>query len=159
MSNQNREELISRYREGAAVLANAVSGLSERELEYKPSDGGWSPREIVHHTADSEMTSAIRLRRLVAEDRPEIIGYDGDQFARRLFYAERPVQPSLDAIRAARETSASVLERLGTEDWSRAGTHSELGPYSIDSWLAIYATHCHDHAEQIERAVAEARTR
>ena len=69
------------------------------------------------------------------------------------------MQPSLDAIRAARETSASVLERLRPEDWSRAGTHSELGPYSIDTWLAIYAIHCHDHAEQIERAVAEASTR
>jgi hypothetical protein len=157
--DEDRAALLKRYREGPNRIAQAVLKLSDALLDYKPADGGWSPREVVHHTADSEMTSAIRLRRLVAEDRPEIIGYDGDEFARRLFYGERPVQPSLDAIRAARETSASVLERLRPEDWSRAGTHSELGLYSIDTWLAIYAIHCHDHAEQIERAVAEARTR
>ena len=154
-----RAALIGKYREGPDRIAATVSGIGEALLDYKPSDGGWSPREVVHHTADSEMTSAIRLRRLLAEDQPEIIGYDGDEFARRLFYAQRPVQPSLDAIRAARETSASLLERLKEDDWRRAGTHSESGPYSIDTWLAIYAVHCHDHAEQIERAVAEARAR
>ena len=154
-----RAALIRKYREGPGRIGKTVVGLSEALLDYKPSDGGWSPREVVHHTADSELTSAIRLRRLLAEDGPEIIGYDGDEFAKRLFYVERPVQPSLDAIRAARETSASILEHLSEDDWRRAGTHSEIGPYSIDIWLGIYAVHCHDHAEQIERAVAEARSR
>lgn len=156
---ESRNALIERYRAGADLIAAAVAGLSESELDYRPADGGWSPREVVHHTADSEMTSAIRLRRLLAEDRPEISGYDGDEFARRLYYADRPLQPSLDAIRAARESSASILDRLGEADWSRAGTHSELGVYSVDLWLVIYSRHCGDHAEQIERALAELRTR
>jgi DinB superfamily len=156
MSKQNREELTSRYREGPAVLADAVSGLSERQLDHKPSDGGFSAREVVHHTADSEMTSAIRLRRLVAEDNPQVTGYDPDVFAARLHYASRPVQPSLDAIRAARESTASILEALSEAEWDRAGTHSEMGAYSIDTWLEIYAAHCHDHADQLRRAAAEA---
>ena len=51
-----------------------MRGLSERELDYLPRDGGWSPREVVHHTADSELTSAILLRTLLAEDNPVIEG-------------------------------------------------------------------------------------
>jgi hypothetical protein len=137
------------------VLAEAVSRLSEIQLDYKPRDGGFSPREVVHHTADSEMTAAIRLRRLVAEERPTITGYDPDLFAARLHYATRPVKPSLDAIRSARESTASILDALSAEDWERAGSHSELGDYSIDTWLAVYAEHCHEHADQIGRAVAE----
>ena len=156
MSKQNRAELIRRYREGPAVLADAASGLSEAQLDHKPSDGGFSAREVVHHTADSEMTSAIRLRRLVAEDNPQITGYDPDVFAARLHYARRPVQPSLDAIRAARESTASILEAMSEAEWERAGTHSEMGAYSIDTWLEIYAAHCHDHADQARRAAAEA---
>lgn len=156
MSKQNREKLISRYREGPAVLADAVSRLSEKQLDHKPADGGFSAREVVHHTADSEMTSAIRLRRLVAEDNPKITGYDPDQFAARLHYASRPVQPSLDAIRAARESTASILEALSEAEWERAGTHSEIGAYSIDTWLEVYAAHCHDHADQARRAANEA---
>lgn len=155
MARENRKELIQKYLEGSGVLADAVSGLSDAELDRRPQDGGWSAREVVHHTADSEMTSAIRLRRLVAEDRPEIAGYNGDQFAAHLHYRTRPVQPSLDAIRAARETTAAILEALSDEAWERAGTHSEMGEYSIDTWLEIYAGHCHDHADQARRAVAE----
>lgn len=156
MSKQNRAELLRRYREGPVVLADAASGLSERQLDHKPADGGFSAREVVHHTADSEMNSAIRLRRLVAEDNPQITGYDPDVFAARLHYARRPVQPSLDAIRAARESTASILEALSEAEWERAGTHSEMGAYSIDTWLEIYAAHCHDHADQLRRAAAEA---
>jgi hypothetical protein len=156
MSKPNREKLIRRYREGPAVLADAVSRLSERQLDHKPADGGFSAREVVHHTADSEMTSAIRLRRLVAEDNPQITGYDPDLFAARLHYASRPVQPSLDAIRAARESTASILEALSEAEWDRAGTHSEMGEYSIDTWLEVYAAHCHDHADQARRAAKEA---
>jgi hypothetical protein len=152
MSKQNREKLIRRYREGPSMLADAVSGLTERQLDHKPADGGFSAREVVHHTADSEMTSAIRLRRLVAEDNPQITGYDPDLFAARLHYAGRPVQPSLDAIRAARESTASILEVLTEAEWERAGTHSEMGEYSIDRWLEVYAAHCHDHADQARRA-------
>ena len=155
--SQDRNPLIEQYRQGPDRIAGTVHRLSAAELDYKPSDGGWSPREVVHHTADSELTSAIRLRRLLAEDQPQIIGYDGDEFARKLHYRDRPIQPSLDAIRGARETSASLLDLLGEADWKRAGTHSEIGAYSIDTWLEIYARHCHDHAEQIERALAEAR--
>src|ERR1700674_4842579 len=156
MSKPNRENLISRYREGPAVLADAVSRLSERQLDHKPADGGFSAREVVHHTADSEMTSAIRLRRLVAEDNPQITGYDPDLFSAHHHYASRPVQPSLDAIRAARESTASILEALSEAEWDRAGTHSEMGAYSIDTWLEIYAGHCHDHTDQLRRAAAEA---
>jgi hypothetical protein len=156
MSKANREELIKRYREGPAVLADAVSRLSGRQLDHKPADGGFSAREVVHHTADSEMTSAIRLRRLVAEDNPQIAGYDPDLFAARLHYASRPVQPSLDAIKAARESTASILEALSQAEWDRAGTHSEMGEYSIDTWLELYAAHCHDHADQARRAANEA---
>jgi DinB superfamily len=152
----DREALIRRYREGPDVLAAAVAGLGDAELDLRPADGSWTAREVVHHVADSEMTSAIRLRRLLAEDEPLIGGYDEAEFARRLHYGERPVATSLAAVRAARETSASILERLSEAEWRRAGTHSESGPYSVDTWLEIYAAHCHDHAEQIRRAVGSA---
>ena len=65
---------------------------------------------------------------------------------------DRPIEPSLEAMRWARESTAQILERLTEEDWLRAGTHSERGPYSVEDWLTIYANHGHDHAKQIERS-------
>jgi hypothetical protein len=153
-----RDELIQRYEEGPDRLEAALRDLSPSELDYQPRDGGWSPREVAHHTADSELTSAIRLRKLLAEDNAVIQGYDEREFSRRLHYRERPIEPSLDAVRASRATSASILAHLTEDEWSRTGTHTDSGPYSVTTWLEIYAAHCHDHAEQIERAVAESRS-
>ena len=153
----DRAARLKRYREGPDQLEAAARGLSEAELDYLPQDGGWSAREVVHHTADSELTSAIRLRKLLSEEDAQIQGYDEMEFSRRLHYRRRPIGPSLVAVRAARETSASILDFLNEDDWSRTGTHSESGPYSVDDWLEIYAAHCHDHAAQIRHAVEESR--
>jgi hypothetical protein len=152
-----RDELMRRYEEGPERLITAMQDVSDAELDYRPADGGWSAREVVHHTADSELTSAIRLRKLLAEDNARIDGYDEMEFSRRLHYRERPIASSLVAVQAARESSASLLACLSDADWERSGVHSESGPYSVTTWLEIYAAHCHDHAEQIERAVQESR--
>src|SRR6185436_955541 len=152
MDIERRAALVARYEAGPAVLRAAVAGLGEAELDRRPSDGGWTPREVVHHVADSEMTSAIRLRRLIAEDDPLIVGYDGDEFARRLQYAKRPIEPALSAIEGARATTAQILHGLTETDWARTGTHSESGPYGVERWLEVYAVHCDEHADQVRQA-------
>ncbi len=152
MDLRTRQELIEKYREGPGLLAVIVAAQTDATLDRRPPDGSWSARQIVHHVADSEMTSAIRLRRLVAEENPLISGYDEELFARELFY-DRPIEASLLAIRAARETSTEILMRLSEDQWKRAGTHSESGAYSVETWLEIYAAHCHDHADQAQRAM------
>jgi hypothetical protein len=101
------------------------------------------------------MTSAVRLRLLIAEDNPAIVGYDQEAFVRRL-YPDRPIGPSLAAFEAAREATAPILRRLTEEQWGRVGTHSESGRYGVEDWLRIYAGHAHDHADQIRRARAAA---
>jgi hypothetical protein len=156
----DRAELLRRYLDGTDAVRKAVEGLTDAQLDQPAADdpaNGWTARQVVHHLADSEMTSAIRLRRLLAEDAPVIAAYDENAFARRLHYDDRPIDDSLDAMAAARATSAQILERLSDEEWERAGTHTESGRYSVDDWLRIYADHGEDHAEQIRRAVGDAR--
>ena len=129
---------------------DALRGITDEELDQSAS-GEWTPRMIAHHLADSEMTSAIRLRRLIAEENPAISGYDEVEFAKRLT-SDRPIAPSLEAMRYARESTSQILDRLSDADWKRAGTHSESGPYTVEKWLSIYAAHGHDHAAQIKRS-------
>jgi DinB family protein len=150
MDAERRRELIARYRAGHQAVSDALQGIEDEELDRSAS-GEWTPREIAHHLADSEMTSAIRLRRLISEDEPLIAGYDEAEFARRLT-RDRPIEPSIEAMRWARESSAQILERLTDDEWKRTGTHSESGPYSVERWLEIYAAHAHDHAAQIKRS-------
>ena len=151
MEADERSRLIARYKNGHRVVADALHGATEEDLD-RVVDGDWTPRQIAHHLADSEMMSAIRIRRLLSEDEPVIHGYNEKAFAMKLT-GDRPIEPSLEAMRWARETSAQVLERMTEKDWLRAGTHTESGPYSADDWLRIYAAHAHDHADQIKLAL------
>ncbi len=148
MDDKTRRELIDRYKEGYAVVAEVVTGATDEELDRRPAPGKWSSREIAHHLADSEMTAAIRLRRLLAEDRPMIHGYDQDEFARRLHY-DRPIAASLEAFKAARDATAELLDCLSPAEWQRDGVPTAMGRYSVETWLEIYAEHAHKHAGQM----------
>ncbi len=151
-----RRQLIEKYKDGYRVVTEALRGITERELDARPAPGKWSPREIVHHLADSEMISSIRMRRLLAEERPTIVAYDQEVYSRRLHY-DRPIEASLEAFKAARLSSADILERLSEAEWEREGTHTESGRYTMLSWLELYAKHAHNHADQIRRARAAAK--
>ena len=153
MNATEREALIDQYEDGFRAVTAALEEISEAELEAREAPGEWSPREIGHHLADSEMTSAIRLRLLIAQDAPTILGYDQEAFVRHL-YPDRPIEPSLAAFGAARAATTPILRRLSEEQWRRTGTHSESGSYSVEDWLRIYGGHAHDHAAQIRRARA-----
>jgi hypothetical protein len=156
MEPAKRKELVAQYKDGYRAVAEALTGATDEELDAHPAPGKWSAREIVHHLADSEMTSAIRLRLLLGTEKPAILGYDQDEFARRLYY-DRPIEASLDAFKAARRTTAEILERMSDAEWTREGTHTEVGRYTVEKWLGIYAVHAHDHAAQIRVARASAR--
>lgn len=151
MTDETRQARVKAYRDGVRAVQDALAGATDRELDARPGAGKWSAREIVHHLADSEMTAAIRLRRLIAEDHPNVGAYDQAIYAERLHY-NRPIGPSLQAFRFARESTADLLDQLTPAEWSRAGTHPEHGTYSVDYWLEIYAGHAHNHAAQITRA-------
>ena len=150
MNADERSRLIAQYKDGHRAVVEALNDATDEELD-RVVEGDWTPRQIAHHLADSEMMSAIRIRRLLAEVEPVIHGYDEKAFAMALT-GDRPIEPSLAAMRWARETSAQLLDRMTEEDWLRAGTHTESGPYSVQDWLRIYAAHAHDHADQIRRA-------
>lgn len=147
----DRPDLLERFRAGYADVETALAGATDADLDREPPGGGWTARMVVHHLADSEATAYVRLRRLVAEDEPVILGYDEPEYARRLHY-ERPIATSLAVLRAVRAASLELLESLTPAEWTRTGTHSESGPYSVERWLGIYAAHAHDHAAQIREA-------
>jgi hypothetical protein len=150
VDTDERARLIKQYRDGYREVTEALAGVTEEELDLSVG-GEWTPRQIAHHLADSEMMSAIRIRRLLAEPNPVIYAYDEKAFAERLT-ADRPIQPSIEAMRWARETCSQLIDRMTEDDWRIVGTHTESGRYGTEDWLKIYAAHAHDHAAQIKRA-------
>ena len=156
MDKPTRQRLVDAYKDGYRLVSEALAGATDDELDVVLSEGKWTPRQIVHHLADSEMTSAIRLRMLIASDNAAIAGYDQDEYAKRLYYTDRPIDASLNAFNAARRSTAEILDRMSEAEWLREGTHTEVGRYTVLRWLEIYAAHAHGHAAQIRAARAAA---
>ena len=156
MDRAERARLIDKYKDGYREVTAALEGASDRELDARPAPGKWTAREIVHHLADSEMTSAVRLRLLVAEENAAIRPYDEKQFAAKLHYG-RPIASSLAAFHAARHSTGELLDAMTEADFAKTGTHPEHGSYGVERWLEIYAEHAHNHADQIRRARASAK--
>jgi hypothetical protein len=151
MNDDERQKLITQYKAGYDEVIDKLKDFPAHALTAHPIGGKWSACEIVHHLADSETASALRLRKLLTEEHALIQGYDQDEYAIRLKYNERDFAPALEAFHAARANTAPILDRMTAADWAREGTHTESGRYTVEDWLRIYAAHAHNHAAQIGR--------
>jgi hypothetical protein len=154
MTEAERAELVDRYVNGPQLLRQAVAKVPAEALKWKPAPDKWSVHEVVCHCADSETVSAARIRFLVGEDSPTIVGYNQDRWARTFAYHDLPLEASLKQVESVRAWTSELLRRLPNAAWSRAGTHTESGHYTAEAWLSIYAEHLEIHARQVERNLA-----
>ena len=57
--------LAANYEKATNDFFRLIEGLEESDLDKNDGEG-WTPRQVIHHLADSEAQSYARLRRLVA---------------------------------------------------------------------------------------------
>ncbi len=151
---EEREALIQRYEEGPVKLRDALAQVPREAWKWKPEPKKWSVYEIVCHCADSETNAALRIRHLVAEKKPTIVGYDQDRWAEILDYHSARIELALAAVDVMRAHTLNLLRHLPEESWAAEGTHTESGPYTAEDWLKTYAEHLEIHSRQIERTLA-----
>ena len=151
---EERERRIEQYATGPARLREALAAVPGEALKWRPAPGEFSVHEIICHCADSETNGAARIRYLLAEKEPLILGYDPDNWAGRFDYHSHPIEVALATVEAVRANTVPLLRRLPESAWSAVGTHTESGRYTGEDWLTIYSEHVEEHIAQIERAVA-----
>ena len=154
MDRSEREALIQQYADGPARLRGALEMVPPEAMQWRPGPGEWSAHEVVCHCADSETNSFVRIRFLVAEKEPTLVGYDQDNWARVFDYHARPLEPAFAVVVAVRASTAALIRSLPDAAWRRSGTHTESGRYTAEDWLRIYADHLEIHARQIVANVA-----
>ena len=139
------------YRAATEQFLNLVHSLKQSDLDKSDADG-WTPRQIIHHLADSEAQSYARLRRLIAEPGSIIQGYDENKWAENptLGYTTEDIKDSLAVFTSVRKASYELLKRLSEAQLDNKGTHTESGEYSIRNWLKSYTKHPIDHANQLK---------
>ncbi|MEI6844679.1 MAG: DinB family protein [Actinomycetes bacterium] len=149
-------DYANEYQAATKYFTDLVAKLSPADLD-KSALGEWTPRQVIHHLADSEAQSYARLRRLVAEPLGSAIqGYDEGAWSENaiLGYTELPIENSLAVYNAVRAGSLDIIKRLSLADLDRYGEHSEVGKFTIARWIKGYTNHPKDHSGQIEKVIA-----
>jgi hypothetical protein len=154
MPSVEQDRLIARYAEGPDRLEAAFNLVPTEALKWRPGPAKWSVHHVIVHCADSETNSHMRLRYLLGEQSPTIVGYDQDRWVEDMDYDAHPLVPALATIRAVRANTVPLLRRLTPAQWARRGTHTEAGSYGVREWMDVYAEHLHQHERQILRNLA-----
>ena len=144
-----------------AVLGSTASWCSEFTGHLTPdqvatpeTEGKWSVNGVLQHLADSELVWGYRLRKVLAEDRPELTGYDQDLWANRLRYDAAEHGEALSTFSALRSANLQLLSRVSPVDLDRVGVHGERGEESVRHMIRLYAGHDLVHRNQLKRVVA-----
>jgi len=142
-------EIIDAYQAGPKTLRQAVAGMSREQVLARPVPGKWSTLEVVCHLADFEPIMADRMKRIIALEKPDLVGADENCFAAALAYHERDLEEELTIIEQTRRQMARILRKQPADALNRIGIHNERGPRTLEQILTGTTNHITHHVKFI----------
>lgn len=151
-------ELTRSLRATPEILRAMIGGLDDETLRWNgEGEDAWSIVEVLCHLRDAEERLGERTRRMLAEERPPLAGYDQAVLAVEARYREQVAGAALARFARLREVEATLLEGLDEKQWQRSGVHDDVGEISIRQLVTHMAAHDVTHLAQIARRVNQAR--
>lgn len=145
LGDTERRRMIDVIADTPRALREAVSGLSDAQLDTPYREGGWTVRQLVHHVPDSHVNSYMRFKLGLTEDAPTIKTYEEALWAELPDARELPIEPSLALLESLHARWVHLLRSMTPSDWSKEITHPEHGRLPLDFFLALYAWHGPHH--------------
>ena len=151
------ETVLTRYREGPALLERALAGLTAAELDAPPRLGGWTIRQIVHHVADGDDLWKSGLKAALGNEGGEFTlawywSLPQEEWAERWGYAQRSLAASVALLKACRDHVVQLLETI-PDAWSRTigvrRPDGKLDSFAVGAIVAMQADHLEHHVERI----------
>jgi hypothetical protein len=149
MAELNFERAIDVLAGTPPVLSAIVSNLPKSAQDEHPSEGAWSPREVLRHLLHAETTAmGPRVKRAAQENNL------------RLESTQAPETPAGDpremsnAWADARAANLAWLRKLQPEQRAHVVHHPRFGQITVDTYIAEWAYHDLDHLRQILSVLA-----
>ena len=146
----NRTE-IDRYEAGAEAPKRWIAGLTTAELTAYPVPDTWSILEIAMHMMDSDLIGSDRMKRVIAEAHPTLVGYDETAFIVTLGYVPAEVESAVEVFRLNRQLTTAVLRRQDDATFARTGYHTEDGDKTLADLVTAYANHLEHHEKFVRQ--------
>ncbi len=154
---ENQNEILGLFKQGPSILENALAGLSDNELDYSPSNGGWTIRQIVHHIADGDDLWKTCIKIALGNEQAEFtlkwyLALPQIEWAKRWSYENRSIDASLALLRANRGHILQLLE-YAPDGWTKSvqfrDSNGEIEALPVGIVIQIQADHIVHHVKRI----------
>ena len=149
LTEMERQQYIERIANLPQMVEDVMRGLSAKQMDTQYRDGGWTPRQIIHHLADSHIGGYSRMKLVLTEDMPLLKSYEQEQWA-KLSDVSMSLESSLLILRGLHARWVVFLKSIPSDAWSRKGNHTEHGEMTLDDLLVDYANHGEVHLSKIQ---------
>ena len=154
----DQKKTLDLFKQGPSILESALAGLSDSELNYVPSNGGWTIRQIVHHIADGDDLWKTCIRIALGNEQSEFSlqwykSLTQMEWANRWSYDKRSIDISLALFKANRDHILQLLE-YAPDGWSKSVQFREPGgeieKVPVGFVIQMQADHLVHHVKRIE---------
>ncbi|MFN7020641.1 MAG: DinB family protein [Phycisphaerales bacterium] len=151
-------DLIARYSIGVENFDRRIFELTDEQLDmaWLPSAGvgRWPVRVLLGHLADAELAFVMRMRQVVAEERPTFAVWDENALIESGLYQgadgrqgpKHPIGAFVAVIHTLRKWHGPWLATLSEEQFRRKALHPERGEQTARIVLEYAAWHLEHHA-------------
>jgi DinB superfamily len=141
----------------ASSLADTVREHPATVLRTRPFEGKWTPNEVIGHLADGEWVYGYRLRLILCESNPTMVGTNQDLWVASQRHNEREPSELVEMFKTMRQFNLALWKQMSSANLKRTGQHNERGPESLGLILRMMAGHDLSHLDQISRYVRAVR--
>lgn len=134
-------------------VSTLVAGAEGEQLRAPTAPGEWSPWQVLVHLSDAEAMFGMRVRLIVTQDQPTLLGYDQDAWAARFAELDPDPQATFARWLALRQNNLRLYESLTDHEWQRTGLHTDRGEQSAREVVRLAAGHDRAHIDQIRRGL------
>jgi DinB superfamily len=150
-------DLLDRLAVSPVRLRALLMSVSDATLRSTPHGGGFAPIEDAWHLRDIEAEGHfVRIRRILAEERPVLVSIDGEELARERRYLARELGTALDEFAQYREASVGLLGTLAEEAWLRSATFEDR-TVSLRELVTAMVDHDESHLAALATLLAGGR--
>jgi hypothetical protein len=150
LNADERRTMIDTIAAAPSRMREAVSGLSDTQLDTPYREGGWTVRQVIHHVPDSHLNAYIRLKLALTEEDPLIRPYDEALWAGLPDSQQTPVDVSLTLLESLHARWVTLLRSLKESDFRRTLRHPEhSGILTLDWLVSMYAWHSRHHVAHV----------
>jgi hypothetical protein len=142
-------KIIDDFEVAGGKLQSAIGGLDQKDLLWAPPPGAgigrWTIQQVVLHLMDDELIWTGRMKMIIAEDNPKIIGFDESKFAARLRSEDQDAGLATQILDRNRRLFAAVLRKLPDAAFQRTAQHNDLGVITLGQSVQWTNEHLDHH--------------